>query len=77
MKDIHILLVEDNEGDILLTTEALEEGRFSARVTVARDGRQAIDLLDKTGAYAQADSPDLIFLDINLPKKRARSTPVY
>lgn len=77
MKDIHILLVEDNEGDILLTTDALEEGDFSTMVTVARDGKQAIDLLDKRGIYSDTDSPDLIFLDINLPRKNGHEVLKY
>lgn len=69
MKPVHILLVEDNEGDILLTSEALEEGRILNKISVARDGKAAIDFLSKTGAYVDAESPDLILLDINLPKK--------
>ncbi len=69
MNPIHILLVEDNEGDILLTTEALQEGKILNKITVARDGRQAVDFLSKTGEYANAEAPNLILLDINLPKK--------
>lgn len=69
MKPIHILLVEDNEGDILLTTEALEEGRIMNKISVARDGKAAIDFVSKTGVYQDAETPDLILLDINLPKK--------
>jgi two-component system, chemotaxis family, response regulator Rcp1 len=60
---IHILLVEDNEGDILLTTEALFESQADNRISVARDGEEAINFLT-TGS----DTPDLILLDINLPK---------
>jgi len=69
MKPIHILLVEDNEGDILLTTEAFEEGRIMNTISVARDGKAAIDFVSKTGVYKDAETPDLILLDINLPKK--------
>lgn len=69
MKSIHILLVEDNEGDILLTTEALQEGRIVNKISVARDGKQAVDFLSKTGEYKNAQVPDFILLDINLPKK--------
>jgi len=65
---IHILLVEDNEGDILLTREALEEGRLLNRLSVVRDGAEAIDFLHKQCRHAQADAPDLIMLDVNLPK---------
>ena len=69
MKTIHILLVEDNEGDILLTTEALEEGKIANRITVLKDGKEAIDFLSKNGKYIQVELPDLILLDINLPRK--------
>ncbi len=69
MKPVHILLVEDNEGDILLTTEALEEGRILNKISVARDGKAATDFLSKIDSYSDIDSPDLILLDINLPKK--------
>ena len=69
MKPVHILLVEDNEGDILLTTEALEEGRILNKISVTRDGKAAIDFLLKVGTYQDAETPDLILLDINLPKK--------
>ncbi len=69
MKPVHILLVEDNEGDILLTTEALEEGRLLNKISVVRDGKAATDFLSKSGSYTDVESPDLILLDINLPKK--------
>lgn len=69
MNLIHILLVEDNEGDILLTTEALEEGKIINKISVVKDGKQAIDFLKKQGEYTTAETPHLILLDINLPKK--------
>ncbi|MBC7722024.1 MAG: response regulator [Pedobacter sp.] len=69
MIPIHILLVEDNEGDIILTTEALEEGSITSTLSVVRDGKLAIDFLTQTGNYTDALLPDLILLDINLPKK--------
>jgi CheY-like chemotaxis protein len=69
MKPVEILLIEDNEGDILLIEEALEEGRIVNRLQVLRDGEAAIQYLRKQGAYARAILPDLILLDINLPKK--------
>ena len=69
MKPIHILLVEDNEGDIFLVTEALEEGKIVNKVSVIKDGKEAIDFLEKKGKYQNAERPDLILLDINLPKK--------
>lgn len=68
MKPIHILLVEDNEGDIFLTTEALLEGKITNRITVARDGKFAIDLLEDTAENDPSNLPDLVLLDINLPR---------
>lgn len=69
MAPIHILLIEDNEGDILLTTEALEEGKIANKISVVTDGKQAIDFLGKQGKFANVDTPHLVLLDINLPKK--------
>lgn len=69
MTPINILLVEDNEGDILLTVEALEEGKITNRIDVVKDGKQAIDFLSKKGPYVEISLPHLILLDINLPKK--------
>lgn len=68
MDSIHILLVEDNEGDIVLTTEALNEAGFNHTLSVTRDGWEAMQYLNKHGDYAEAVRPDLILLDINLPK---------
>lgn len=69
MKPLHILLVEDNEGDIVLTTEAFENGKIIIELSVVRDGREAIDFLTQQGKYAEVMLPDLLLLDINLPKK--------
>lgn len=69
MKNIHILLVEDNEGDILLTTEAFEEKKIVNKINVARDGQEALDFVLKQGKFKDAPTPDLILLDVNLPKK--------
>lgn len=69
MKPIHILLVEDNEGDILLTTEALEECKILNTVSVVRNGKLALEYIFKKGAYQEVNRPDLILLDINLPFK--------
>ncbi len=66
-KPIRILLVEDNEGDIILTQEALEDSKFINTVDVARNGREALDHLMKNEGYEDAILPDLILLDINLP----------
>jgi len=69
MNSIKILLVEDNEGDILLTKDAFEEGGSQANLEIVRDGQAAIAYLERQGEYATADRPDLILLDVNLPKK--------
>lgn len=63
----HILLVEDNEGDILLTTEAFEESKLKIDISIARNGQEALDFLFTQGKFAEATKPDLILLDINLP----------
>ncbi|TAK12137.1 MAG: response regulator [Anaerolineae bacterium] len=68
MELIEILLVEDNPGDIRLTQEALGEGRLLNRLHVVMDGEEALDFLHQRGKYAQAVWPDLILLDLNLPK---------
>jgi chemotaxis family two-component system response regulator Rcp1 len=66
---IEILLVEDNPGDVRLTREALRDGKIYNNLYVARDGVEAMAFLRKTGQYAQAPRPDLILLDLNLPRK--------
>ena len=68
-KCIEILLVEDNEGDIFLTKKAFEKAKILNNITVAKDGEIAVDILLKRGEYSDAKTPDIIFLDINLPKK--------
>ena len=68
MNKVHILLVEDNEGDIVLTLEALKEAKVSNGINVVRDGEEALQYLKKTGSFTEAKTPDLILLDINLPK---------
>jgi len=69
MKPIHILIVEDNEGDILLIKEAFEEAKLANDITIVRDGEKAIHFLEKKGKYSDAKIPDLIILDVNLPRK--------
>ena len=66
--EIRILLVEDNEGDILLTLEALKEARIGNEVDVVKDGDKALQFLKKEGEFKDANTPDLILLDINLPR---------
>lgn len=77
MTSIHILLVEDNEGDILLTTEALAEGKIVNTISIVRDGKEAIDFLTRTGNHTNALVPDLILLDINLPKKNGHEVLLF
>ncbi|MCY7291469.1 MAG: response regulator [Ferruginibacter sp.] len=67
MKLAHILLVDDNAGDILLTKEAFEECRVKTAISVAKNGKEALDFLFKRGAFTDAKKPDLILLDINIP----------
>jgi CheY-like chemotaxis protein len=68
MEPIHILLVEDNEGDIFLTTEALQESKITNQLSTVRDGWEAMQFLEKKGSYATVRMPDLVLLDVNLPK---------
>ena len=68
MKPVHILLVEDNEGDILLTTEALAEGKLENKLSVTRDGGAAIDFLNRRKPFEDQSLPDLILLDLKMPK---------
>jgi CheY-like chemotaxis protein len=67
MKPAQILLVEDNEGDIVLTLDAFEESKIKTAITVARNGKEALDILFQRGKFTNAPKPDLILLDINLP----------
>ena len=69
---IHVLLVEDNPGDVRLTTEALREGKIPHHLHVVSDGIEAMAFLRREGPYADAPRPDLILLDLNLPKKDGR-----
>lgn len=67
MNEVHILLVEDNEGDIILTTEAFKDMKLDNRISVVRDGEEALRFLKKEGEYMDASAPQLILMDINLP----------
>jgi two-component system, chemotaxis family, response regulator Rcp1 len=69
---VDILLIEDNPGDIRLTQEAFKDGRITNRLNVVMDGEEALLYLRKSGKYAQVNMPDLILLDLNLPKKDGR-----
>ena len=66
---IHVLLVEDSLADIELTLEALEEAKFVNEVQTVRDGAEALEYLHQTGKHAGAVRPDLIILDLNLPRR--------
>ena len=69
MKAVQILLVDDNEGDILLTTEAFETAGIRTKLSYVKNGMDAIEYVTRFGRYSDAETPDLILLDINLPKK--------
>ena len=71
-RPIEILLVEDNPGDVRLTIEALKEAKVRNRLSVAKDGVEALAFLHREGSYAEAARPDLILLDLNLPRKDGR-----
>ena len=71
-KPVEILLVEDSPGDVRLTTEALKEAKVLNNLNVAQDGIAAMAFLRREGAHAKAPRPDVILLDLNLPKKDSR-----
>jgi chemotaxis family two-component system response regulator Rcp1 len=72
MRSIEILLVEDNPGDVRLTQEAFKEGKVGNNLYVVADGEQALAFLRREGRYAGAPRPDIILLDLHLPKKSGR-----
>jgi len=72
MKSINILLVEDNLGDIELTRESLRRGRLKNKLTVVEDGELALDYLFQRGEFESVSRPDIILLDLNLPKVSGR-----
>ena len=71
-KAIDLLLVEDNPGDVRLAREALKESKVKNRLFVVEDGVEAMSFLRQEGKYAGAPRPDLIILDLNLPRKSGR-----
>jgi two-component system, chemotaxis family, response regulator Rcp1 len=71
-RPIEILLVEDNPGDVRLTIEALRDGKVRNNLHVATDGVDAMAFLRHEGEYASAVRPDLVLLDLNLPRKDGR-----
>jgi two-component system, chemotaxis family, response regulator Rcp1 len=71
-RPIEILLIEDNPGDVDLTKEALQDAKVRNHLHVVDDGAKAVDFLHKRGEYAAVPRPDIILLDLNLPKKDGR-----
>ena len=71
-RPVNILLVEDNPGDVRLTQEAFREGKIDVNLEVARDGVEAIAYLRKQAPFTEVVTPDLILLDLNLPKRDGR-----
>ncbi|MFE2347665.1 response regulator [Kitasatospora cineracea] len=69
---VDVLLVEDDPGDELMTREAFEDNKIGNTLHVVRDGEEALDFLYRRGRHAQAPRPDLILLDLNLPKYDGR-----
>lgn len=67
-RELRILLVEDSEGDVVLTRQALREGKINNHLSVARDGIEALAFLRRQSGYHDALRPDLILLDINMPR---------
>jgi chemotaxis family two-component system response regulator Rcp1 len=72
MEMINILLVEDNPGDVRLTQEAFKEGMITNNLHVVMDGEAAMEFLNQQGKHADAPRPDLILLDLNLPRMNGR-----
>jgi len=72
-KEISILLVEDNPGDVRLTIEVLKDGKFRNRLIVASDGVEAMTILRRLGSGGTVERPDMVLLDLNLPKKDGRA----
>lgn len=71
-KPIEILLVEDNPGDVDLTKAALRRSKLATHLSVARDGEQALAMLRRDGQHSESPWPDMILLDLNLPKKSGK-----
>jgi CheY-like chemotaxis protein len=72
VRPIEVLLVEDDAGDVLMTREALREGKVLNRLSVVTDGVEALDYLRGQEPFADATRPDLILLDLNLPRRDGR-----
>ena len=72
MPQVDILLVEDSPGDVRLTMEALADAKISNDITVASDGLEALEILQQKGEFKDATRPDLILLDLNMPRMDGR-----
>ena len=72
MKAIEVLLVEDNPGDVRLIKEAFKEGKVICTLNVVGDGVEAMEYMNQEGPYVQSTRPDIIMLDLNLPRKDGR-----
>ena len=72
VKPIEILLVEDNPGDARLTVEGFKDAKVKNKITVVEDGKEAMAFLRREGPYATVELPDLILLDLNMPRKDGR-----
>ena len=77
MSSIQVLLIEDNEGDILLISEALEEKKMVSKINVVKDGKLAVEILARKGNNQETLLPDLILLDVNLPRKNGHEVLQY
>jgi CheY-like chemotaxis protein len=71
-KPVEVLLIEDNPGDVRLTEEALKEGKVLNNLSVVQDGVEAMAFLNREGKYATSPRPDIVLLDLNLPRKDGR-----
>ena len=71
-KPVEVLLIEDDPGDVLMTREAFDENKVANRLTVMSDGAAAMAYLRKEGEHADAPTPDLVLLDLNLPRMDGR-----
>ena len=71
-RPIEVLLVEDDPGDVELTREAMEVAKLAVNLRVVKDGEEAMLYLRKVGSYARAVRPDLVLLDLNMPRKDGR-----
>lgn len=76
-KHINLLLVDDDPGDVELTLEVMDLSKLKLNIDVVVDGVEALEYLHKTGKYAEANTPDLILLDLNMPRKNGREVLDY